>query len=296
MNDHPTKRVLVIGKSGQLAKALTSLTGEFSKCSIHAVGRPELDITNVDSVKSVLEVYCPDVVINASAYTAVDQAESDIESARNINATAVQTLARLCAQASLQLIHISTDYVFDGTATAPLKESDAVAPMGVYGQTKLEGEQFAVSENPSSIIVRTSWLYGDHGNNFVSTMLRLAEQRHTLGVVSDQFGRPTYASDLARTLMIIGVHASDDDAGVYHYSNDGEPTSWYGFANEVFTHAKALGLKVPDRLNAITTEDFPTPAKRPAWSVMNLDKIQSTFNLNIPDWKSSLSKYFQNNY
>ena len=288
-------KLLVIGYSGQLAKSLASLKSAHPRLNIVCVGRPELDLCDPSSVDAVFKKEQPNVVINAAAYTAVDKAESEVDHARAINAVGVKHLAESCLAHGAKLVHISTDYVFDGQGSVPLLETDPVSPIGVYGQTKLEGEQLALSVLPSSVIIRTSWVYGDEGNkgnNFVTTMLRLAESRDTLGVVGDQFGRPTYASDLAQAILQIVPQLDDASGGVYHFSNDGETTSWHGFAEEIFKQAAKRGLKAPKVLNSITTAEYPTPAARPAWSVLSLNKIQETFSVNIPSWKDSLNTYF----
>ena len=286
------RKVLVIGHSGQLAHALAEQQSQREHLDITCVGRPEVDLCDSASVLRILEKEQPDVVVNAAAYTAVDKAEDDKDLAYSINASGVRTLARLCNQCSTGLIHVSTDYVFDGSGSIPLDESTPVAPLGVYGQTKLEGERFALAEHPSSVVIRTSWVYGDAGSNFVTTMLRLAESRDTLGVVADQYGRPTYATDLASTILEIAAQLNGTQGGVYHYSNEGAVTSWHGFAEAIFSEAKKSGLKTPSLINAISTDQYPTPAKRPAWSALALEKIKNTFGVSIPDWTDSLATYF----
>ena len=285
-------KLLVIGYSGQLAKSLASLKSAHSGLNIVCVGRPELDLCDPSSVDAVFKKEQPDVVVNAAAYTAVDKAESEVDRARAINAVGVKHLAESCLAHGAKLVHISTDYVFDGQGSVPLLETDPVSPIGVYGQTKLEGEQLALSVLPSTVIIRTSWVYCDEGSNFITTMLRLAETRDTLGVVGDQFGRPTYAYDLAQAILKIVPQMDETHGGIYHFSNDGEVTSWHGFAEEAFKQAAKRGIKIPQVLNSITTAEYPTPAARPAWSVLSLTKIQETFSVNIPSWKDSLNTYF----
>lgn len=289
--ESPTK-ILVIGHTGQLARALAQLKDANSDFDMVCVGRPELDLCDTTTIDSIFIKEQPDVVVNAAAYTAVDKAESEIDCARAVNAIGVKHLADSCLKYGARLIHVSTDYVFDGNGTAPMLESDIVAPLGVYGQTKLEGEQMALAVLPSTVVIRTSWVYGDEGSNFVTTMLKLAENRDELGVVDDQFGRPTYAFDLASAILQIVPQINHTHGGIYHYSNGGESTTWHGFASEIFSQAKSRGLKVPKKLNSLTTKQFPTIAKRPAWSVLSLDKIRDTFSVETLNWKDSLKDYF----
>lgn len=287
-----SQKVLVIGHAGQLAKALANLAGFQGGLEIVCVGRPEVDLCDPATINAIFSKEQPDVVVNAAAYTAVDKAETDEDLARSINAVGVKHLADSCLLYGVKLIHVSTDYVFDGKGDRPLVETDRVSPIGVYGQTKLEGEQLALSVLPSTVVIRTSWVYGDEGSNFVTTMLRLAETRDALGVVGDQFGRPTYAHDLAQAILDIVPQLNGSHGGIYHYSNDGDVTSWHGFAQEIFSQASRRNIKAPAVVNSISTTEYPTPAERPAWSVLSVDKIRDTFSVEIPIWQDSLNDYF----
>jgi len=235
-------------------------------------------------VSQVLHELKPDWVINAAAYTAVDKAEQETIAANLINGEAVGHLAKVCSDIGAKLLHVSTDYVFDGTATKPYVETDIVNPVGAYGKSKLMGEQLIQQLYANgSVIVRTSWVYSRHGANFVKTMLRLMKEREAIGVVSDQLGSPTYAVDLANALLNICKYPKFVP-GIFHYSNSGI-ISWYDFAVAI-REISGLNCKV----NAITTADFPTPAKRPAWSVLNCSKIQTMYGSAISEWKASLQQ------
>lgn len=303
MSIHPTRtKVLVIGKAGQLARALSVKSAQEAVAAtleIRCAGRPEVDLCDSASLGSVFADFQPQYVINAAAYTAVDKAESDEAKAFAVNAVGVKHLADCCRCYSARLFHISTDYVFDGSQRIPLIESDEVAPLGAYGRSKLAGEWAAQSISSDAVIIRTSWVYGDGENNFVRTMLKLAEARETLGVVADQFGRPTYAGDLA-DFLVAAIQRIEQgvaiDGGVYHYSNAGEVTTWHGFAEAIFLRAAERGMKAPSTLNAISTEDYPTPAERPKWSVLDIQKTESSFGITLPEWQDSLDQYFNKNY
>ncbi|MCW3786755.1 dTDP-4-dehydrorhamnose reductase [Plebeiibacterium sediminum] len=276
--------ILVTGGNGQLGSELKHIAFQYPQLNCMFTDVEELDITNQDDIISYVEEHNVGLIINCAAYTAVDKAESDIERARIINATAVKNLIKACELSSAKLIHISTDYVFNGEAFCPLKESDQVIPLGVYGLTKLEGEQYVVSSNEEGIIIRTSWLYSSFGNNFVKTMMRLGVERESLGVIFDQVGTPTYAADLAGAIMsIINSNEKLDKKGkVYHYSNEGV-ASWYDFALAIF---ELSGIKCI--VNPIEASEYPTPAKRPYYSVLNKKKIKNDFNISIPYWRDSL--------
>ncbi len=283
-------RVLVIGRSGQLAQSLAS---RFACREIDAVfrGRPELDLTNLGDVSCALAEIEPAVVINAAAYTAVDKAEQDRDAAFKVNAAGPAILATLAATRGIPLIHISTDYVFDGLKRTPYVEDDAVAPLGVYGASKAEGE-FAVRQmQPQHVILRTSWVYSAHGTNFVKTMLRLAAERPEVSVVNDQHGTPTSAADLADVCLSIASRIAKDAGsvpwGTYHAAGSGE-TTWHGFAAEIFARTRTAGLKTP-HLKAIGTAEYPTPACRPANSRFDCRKLEAAFGLRLPPWKLSLS-------
>ena len=282
-------KFLITGAKGQVGHCLTQqLTG---KAEILAVDRDELDITDQSAVKKIVETFKPDVIINAAAHTAVDRAESEVELSEAINVKGPQYLAEAANEIGAIILHISTDYVFEGSGSGEYKEDDQTNPQGVYGRTKLEGEIAVQQANPRSIILRTAWVFGEHGHNFVKTMLRLAKDRDSLGIVGDQFGGPTYAGDIAKTLIEIAnqILAGKENAfGVYHFT--GKPyVSWYEFAKAIFAEAESQKLleKQP-HLKAITTAEYPTPAKRPANSRLDLTKIKQTFNIEPSDWQKAL--------
>ena len=225
-----------------------------------------------------------DYCINAAAYTAVDLAETETELAQLINATAVGYLADACRKNNCRLIHVSTDYVFDGTNEIGYDVDDATSPINVYGATKLEGEKLALSLNTETIVIRTSWVYSFHGKNFVKTMMKLMQERESLNVVADQIGKPTYAADLAAAIFQIIFSDKEFIAGMYHFANQGV-ISWYDFAVAI----KEIG-GYNCTINPIVSSEYPTPAKRPSYSILNTNKIEHTFNIQIPYWKDSLQK------
>lgn len=277
--------ILVTGAHGQLGSELNIISA-YSPYQFIFTDIEELDLTDGSKVNSFFNTHKIDYCVNCAAYTAVDKAEKSVEAARAINVDAVQNLAEACTINGTILIHISTDFVFRGNAYLPLTEEAKPDPISVYGFTKLEGENVASKTNPKTIIIRTSWLYSSFGNNFVKTMLRLGKERDELGVVCDQIGTPTYASDLAKA--IIEVIKNDDHGdldqycGLYHYSNEGV-ASWYDFAKAVFEF-KSMQVT----LKPLSTPEFPTPAKRPQYSLLDKSKIKNTFNLKIPYWRDSL--------
>lgn len=274
--------ILVTGQNGQLGNELKVLSKKYPQFDYVFTDVQELDITDASKVKDFFERYQPVVCINAAAYTAVDKAETDKELALKINAEAVGNLAENCAKINARFIHVSTDYVFDGTATAPYKEDHPVSPVNFYGESKLQGEQVALAKLPSTIIIRTSWVYSFFGNNFVKTMLRLMKERDSLNVINDQFGSPTYAADLAAAIMQI-ADKDEVTGGIYHFSNEGI-ISWYDFAVAIRDLA---GLQC--QVNPIDTSGYPTPAKRPAYSAMNKEKIKA-LGIELKDWKESLQQ------
>jgi dTDP-4-dehydrorhamnose reductase len=245
-----------------------------------------LDITNEKAIDDFFEKNNPVYIINCAAYTAVDKAESDVDSAEKVNSLAPKLLAKQAKKFNAKLIHISTDYVFDGLASKPYIETNKDNPQSIYGKTKLQGEQLSVAENPQTIIIRTSWLYSSFGNNFVKTMLRLAGEREKLNVVFDQVGTPTYAADLANTILsVIQISEKQPEKfvpGIYHYSNEGV-ASWYDFAKAVFEISEIKCIVSPVR-----SVEFPTPASRPEYSVLDKSKIKNTFGIDIPYWRDSL--------
>ncbi|MDX8380861.1 MAG: dTDP-4-dehydrorhamnose reductase [Ghiorsea sp.] len=279
-------KVLIMGCHGQVGTELMLLA---QKYVVEAIGfdHEDLDITQQDAVNQTLADLGPDVVINAAAYTAVDKAEDNAEQAMAVNATAVGYLAQACEDLDIPLVHISTDYVFDGSAIDAYSEDDTVNPLGVYGQTKLSGENLVRELCSKHYILRTSWVFSAHGNNFVKTMLRLGSERDTLGVVADQMGKPTSAREIARVIYEI-LKSKKEAWGTYHIAQP-EKTTWHGFALSIFEQAKAEGLKLKvSEVNAIAASDYPTPAKRPENSTLNCKKIEQTFGLKLADWQVSL--------
>lgn len=279
-------RILIFGKNGQVGSSLKRLLE--SKHEVRGLDQDDLDLVHADQIKAAIADFQPDWVINASAYTAVDRAQGEAELADAINHLAPAAMARACASMGSGFVHYSTDYVFDGGANRPYLESDAPNPQSVYGRTKLAGEQAVMEAYPGSIILRTAWVYAGEGANFVNTMLRLADERPELGVVADQFGSPTLAEDLAVASVQIIENTSlktlSDVAGIYHATGAGM-TSWHGFAKEIFRLANK-----EVKLNALTTEQYPTPAPRPQYSVLSNEKLQRVFGLALPDWRYSLAR------
>lgn len=278
------RKILVTGASGQVGSELQTLAANQSDCTFVFMSSSQLDITSLDAVNTVIAEGFK-VVINCAAYTAVDKAESDKEKAHVVNATGAANLARACVQHNVRLIHISTDFVFDGSINRPLKEDDVTNPLSVYGATKLEGERLVNSIDANAVIVRTAWVYSSFGNNFLKTMLRLFGERSNLNVVFDQIGTPTYARDLAEALLTIAT-AENWTPGIYHYSNEGV-ASWYDFAVAI---ARLSGSSV--QLNPIETSGYPTPAHRPAYSVLNKHKIKQTYGITIPHWYDSVQRCY----
>jgi dTDP-4-dehydrorhamnose reductase len=278
--------ILVTGAKGQLGSELQELSVRYPFHQFLFTDREELMIQEEASVLQYFEEHQIDFCVNCAAYTAVDRAESEPALAHLINGTATGILARACRTYGASMIHISTDYVFNGKAKEPYAENAPTDPISVYGASKLAGEQMLFSELPSAILIRTSWVYSVYGGNFVKTMLRLMAERNELKVVSDQWGAPTYAADLAKVVMDIidGVSEKKLDwvPGIYHYSNEGAIT-WYHFAEAIAQIAKASCTVLP-----ITTAEYPTAAQRPAYSVFQKDKIKTTFGIYIPHWRSSL--------
>ncbi len=275
------QKILITGSNGQLGKELKRLENSYSQFNFIFLSREDLPIHHYELVRNFFKGYQPQFLINCAAYTAVDRAESEKELAFQVNGESVGVLAAVCKEYGTKLMHISTDYVFDGTATIPYKEESLTNPQSVYGASKLEGEKEALRFNPDSIIIRTSWVYSEFGKNFVKTMLKLMSEREELNVVSDQFGSPTYAADLAEAILQI-ISSEQWHPGIYHFSNEGI-ISWYEFAVAV----KELSGNIC-KLNPIPTSQYPTPAKRPAYSVLDKTKIQSAFSVRIKDWKASL--------
>jgi len=280
------KKILVTGANGQLGSELRELSNYFTNNEFTFITRHELDLSDTAAINAWFANTNFDVIINCAAYTAVDKAETEVDLAFAINATAVQVLAQIAKQQGISMLHISTDYVFAGDSCKPYQETDATCPQGVYGQSKLEGELAMLAINPDrSVIIRTSWVYSCFGNNFVKTMVRLGKQRKELSVIYDQVGTPTSAKDLALVLLMIidsPQLQSQQGTEIYHYSNEGV-CSWYDLAIAIF---RAAHIKC--KVQPIETKDYPTPAKRPHYSLLNKAKIKNTFELTIPYWRDSL--------
>lgn len=276
--------ILVTGSNGQLGSEIKELSKNNSY-NFFFTDRNNIDITSKDNIKAFCQTNNINIIINCAGYTAVDKAESDIENADLVNRKAVKKLALVSKELNIKLIHISTDYVFDGKNFRPYVEEFQTNPQGIYGKTKLDGENEMRDINPkNSIIIRTSWVYSSFGNNFVKTMLRLGKEKESLGVIFDQVGTPTYAKDLAKTILDIIPQITNEKVEIYNYSNEGV-LSWYDFAKEIMRMAK-LNCKI----NPIETFQYPTPAKRPHFSLLNKSKIKTTFNIEIPYWKDSLDE------
>jgi len=277
--------VLVTGASGQLGQAIQSVSGINPQINFVFCSSAELDITNLQSCIAIFEKHQPDYCINTAAYTAVDKAENEPEKAHLINVIGVRNIAEVCKNNNTVLLHISTDFVFDGTSIIPYTEEDLPNPTGVYGRTKLDGEKAVQETWNKYIIIRTSWVYSQFGNNFMKTMLRLASERTNLSVVNDQIGTPTNAIDLAEVLIKMIQYCQTTPIevfGIYNFSNEGH-CSWYDFAKKIF---EINTIKID--LQPIASDSYPTPAKRPAYSVLDKSKIKKVFGIAINNWEESL--------
>jgi dTDP-4-dehydrorhamnose reductase len=286
-------RLLVIGRSGQLAQCLARVADAARDVEAVLAGRPQADLADATTLASAMAAARPDVVINAAAYTAVDKAESERDAAFAINATGAGNLAAAASGAGVPLIHVSTDYVYGGTKPAPYVETDPTGPIGVYGASKLEGERLVAACCPRHIIVRTSWVVSPYGSNFCKTMLRLAADRDELRVVSDQIGSPTYAVDLAAALIelarkMAGRPVEDQRWGVYHLANAGT-TSWAGLAEATLVASLAHGGRVVP-IRHITTAEYPTPARRPANSRLDCTRMAQAFGIAMPPWQDAVER------
>jgi dTDP-4-dehydrorhamnose reductase len=277
------KKILVTGAHGQLGSEIKELAGKYPDFDFVFTDVADFPLNEEAVIVSNFNRIQPDIVINCAAYTAVDKAEQEPEIANAINHLAIKTVAKLCAASGTQLIHVSTDYVFDGSSPIAYTENDKPNPKSVYGQTKLAGEIACIKECPESIIIRTAWVYSEFGNNFVKTMLRLMSERDTLSVVNDQIGSPTYAADLAQVILTI-LDSTKWEAGIYHYSNEGE-ISWFDFANDI----KEIGGKKCEIIG-IPASNYPTPAERPAFSLLDKSKIKAVYGIKPIDYKLSLKK------
>jgi dTDP-4-dehydrorhamnose reductase len=283
-------KVLVTGREGQLARSLVERASAFPRLRIETLSRPQLDLEDVDGIEAALGATRPDVIVNAAAYTAVDQAEDEPERAQRINADAAGALAAAARRRGSRFVQISTDYVFDGTSRAPYREDDPVRPLGVYGRTKLAGEERVRAAHPDAAIVRTAWVYSPFGRNFVSTMVKLASEKTEMAVVADQRGSPTAALDLAEGLLTMvdgwSLGGTIGHGQVYHLAGSGE-ASWHCVAARVFELLAAGGRKVPS-LRAIGTSEWPTKAVRPAYSILDSGRFAADFGFVMPDWGASV--------
>lgn len=277
------KKILVTGANGQLGKELQELAPAWPQFEFTFLSREDLPIHHFELVRHFFEVLRPDWLINCAAYTAVDRAESEKDLAFQVNGEAVGVLAAVCRERGTHFLHISTDYVFDGTANRPYRPGDPTNPQSVYGASKLEGEKEARQLNPQSLIIRTSWVYSSHGKNFVKTMLRLFAEREEVKVVNDQTGSPTYAADLADAILQI-ISRDFFLPGTYHYANRGVIT-WYDLAVAI---RDMTGSSC--RVTSISTSDYPTPARRPAWSVLDTSDLEMAYGITPPDWRESLER------
>lgn len=276
--------VLVTGANGQLGQALQFIAPKYAEIQFHFCSSSELDISNLESVVSAFEKVKPQFCINAAAYTAVDKAETETEKAHLINAKGAKNVAEICNRYATTLLHVSTDFVFDGNQNTPYTEDDSTNPQGVYGATKRAGELEIMQTMKAYFIIRTSWLYSQFGNNFMKTMLRLGQEKTELNVVDDQIGTPTHAVDLAEMLVKI-IRSDSRNYGIYHFSNEGS-ISWYDFAKKIFELNN-----ITINLHPIPTTQYPTPAKRPKYSVLDKSKIKKEFQTTIQTWDKALESH-----
>ena len=278
--------IAVTGKNGQLGYEISQLVSQFPDFDFILTGRNEIDLYTPETIDNFFEKNKPDFFINCAAYTAVDKAETDIETAMAVNATSVGLISKHCQEINIPLITISTDYVFDGQGKKPYTVDYITNPLNHYGYTKLLGEEIALQNNPQTIVIRTSWVYSTHGNNFVKTMLRLMKEKPTLSIVGDQLGSPTSAKNLAMAILTIIQKINDKSVepeyGIFHYSDKGV-ISWFQFAKEIKAYKK-----INTKVTSTTTENFPTPAKRPAYSVLDSSRIKNVYGIDSLDWKESL--------
>jgi dTDP-4-dehydrorhamnose reductase len=281
MRDTKILRVAVTGSSGQVGNEFIRIAGNHPGFHFTFLTREVFPLDQKEKMIAWLKGNPVDIFIHCAAYTAVDKAESEKEKAFLLNGSAPGLIATILSETATKLIYISTDYVFDGKSSSPLTEESETNPLNVYGASKLEGEKLVLQNNPLTQVIRTSWIYSTHGNNFVKTMIRLMKERNSVNVVDDQFGSPTYAGDLAEAIMQM-LNAGHFIPGIYHYSNEGE-TNWFSFAEEIKKRTGSECLVLP-----IPSSGFPTPAKRPAYSLLDKTKIQKVYGLYIPAWRSSL--------
>ena len=289
-------KILITGADGQVGRSLVDQLNLISNIETLACNRQDLDITNNQLVDDLVSSFRPDIIINAAAYTAVDRAENEIELAYAINRDGARYLAESANKIGAVILHISTDYVFSGEKVGFYTEEDVVNPQSIYGKSKLDGEKAIIDSCPKHIILRTAWVFGEHGNNFVKTMLHLAQTKDNLGIVGDQFGSPTYAKDIANALIVIAVNIFENsdsfdpsNYGVYNFT--GSPyVSWFDFSEKIFSKATEQGVLISiPTIKSIKTEEYPTPAKRPANSRLSSDKIKATFNIDSSNWNQALN-------
>jgi dTDP-4-dehydrorhamnose reductase len=290
-----TKRILVTGIHGQLGQELKQTLTPLGE--VIGVGRETMDLTQPNAIRQAIAQAKPDLIVNAAAYTAVDKAETEVELANTINAIAPAIMAQECRQIGATLLHVSTDYVFDGKKNTPYLEVDSPNPLSVYGKSKLAGEAAIAQACQSHIILRTAWVYGTYGkSNFVKTMLRLGKEREEIRVVADQVGSPTWAQDIAQVIAKLILHSDktgEVTTGIYHFTNSGV-ASWYDFAIAIFEQARKLGFPLKIRqVVPITTAEYPTPAKRPAYSVLSGQKISAILGTHPPYWRDSLRQMLE---
>jgi dTDP-4-dehydrorhamnose reductase len=281
-----TKKILITGANGQLGNEMRLLAKEYEEFDFVFTDIDELDLSDAVGVMDYCEQLKPSYLINCAAYTAVDRAEEEKELCWKVNCQAVTNLAKAASKVGAKVLHVSTDYVFDGTNTKPYVETDPVCPVSTYGKSKLEGETTLMEHCPESVIVRTAWLYSIYGNNFVKTMIRLGKERDSISVVTDQIGSPTYARDLADALMdmVVAAEKGNFKTGIYHYSNEGI-CSWYDFTLKIHELAGTTNCKIIP----VTTKEYPTKTIRPAYSVLSKEKIKADYGIIIPPWEESLA-------
>jgi dTDP-4-dehydrorhamnose reductase len=281
--------ILLFGAAGQVGNALRQRPAP-PGFRLIGLTRAEVDITDRAAVLHAVERHRPAVIVNAAAYTAVDKAETDTQTAFAVNAEGARSLASAAREAGASIIQLSTDYVFDGAKASPYREDDAVGPMSAYGRSKEAGERAVRAANPRHVILRTAWVYAAHGNNFMNTMLRLGAERDVVRVVADQHGTPTAADDIADAVLCVAVRLTQPEPafGTFHLTNSGR-TTWYGFASRIFAAMAARGGRVP-RLEAITTAEYPTPARRPAMSVLDCGKLAGTYGIRLRAWEEALDQ------
>lgn len=281
-------KILVLGCNGQLGRCLNDQLRN-TEYTVAYASRDEIDVADFQATANKIVEMKPDFLINASAYTAVDKAEEEQETANIINCLAISNVANICSGLGCWLIHLSTDYVFDGESSAPYREDDVTTPKSVYGKTKLSGERAIQSSGCNYLIIRTAWVFSEYGSNFLKTMLRLGNERDELSIVGDQIGCPTYAQDIAKSIVSIlpFLDTKGSSSGIYHYCGD-ECCSWFEFAQAIFLEAELRGLKTPSHVKSITTADYPTPAIRPAYSVLECTAIERRFDITLSNWRDGI--------